>query len=343
MKIALCSSFVPFVRGGARNIVDWLAIALRDAGHQVETIYIPEVDEPDLLIDQMFAFRWLDLSAADRVICFRPQSHLIRHPNKIVWFIHHIRLFYDLWDTPYRTFPDDSRHRGIRETLHALDREALLEAKAVFSNSSIVKKRLKAFNDIDCEVLYPPVWAPERFYCADFNDEIVSVCRLEHHKRPHLLIDAMSHTQSNVKLRLAGQGSASYVRKLKEQIAKLGLSDRVLLEERWISEAEKVGYLANCLASAYLPLDEDSYGYPTIEAAHAAKPTLTVTDAGGVGEFVIDGINGVIAEPSPQSIAAEMDRLFVQRATTSQMGINARDRIAGLDIRWSTVLERLLA
>jgi glycosyltransferase involved in cell wall biosynthesis len=204
MKIALCSSFVPFIYGGARNIVDWLDALLREAGHEVETIYLPEVDIPDLLFQQMAAFRWIDMSAADRIICFRPQSHLITHPNKILWFIHHIRPFYDLWDTPYRDFPDDAKHRGIREALHAADTAALKEATHIFTNSHAVSDRLKAFNNIDSEVLYPPVFQPERFHCRGFNNEIVYICRLENHKRQHLLVDAMRFVRTPVRLRLCG-------------------------------------------------------------------------------------------------------------------------------------------
>ena len=75
MKIALCSSFVPFTYGGYRNIVEWLESTLEEAGHHVERIYLPQVDAPDLLFRQMTAYRWVDLSAADRVICFRPPAH----------------------------------------------------------------------------------------------------------------------------------------------------------------------------------------------------------------------------------------------------------------------------
>ena len=97
MKVALCSTIVPFIRGGDRNIVEWLETMLLEAGHSVERVYLPMVDTPELLFRQMAAFRFVDLSMADRIICFRPQSHLIQHPHKILWFIHHIRVLYDLW------------------------------------------------------------------------------------------------------------------------------------------------------------------------------------------------------------------------------------------------------
>lgn len=344
MKIALCSSFVPFIYGGARNIVEWLQAMLEEHGHQVEKIYLPEVDVPDLLFPQMMAYRWVNLEMADRIICFRPQSHLIPHPHKILWFIHHIRAFYDLWDTPYRGFPDDLKHQSIRDALRHVDDAGLREAKAIFTNSQVVSDRLKTYNKVEGEVLYPPVFQSERFHCKGFNDDIVYICRMEHHKRQHLLVEAMQYVQTPVCLRLLGTGaSADYPRSLSQRISALGLADRIFLDNRWISEGEKVEQLANCLAAAYIPLDEDSYGYPSVEASHATKPILTTLDSGGVLELIQDGINGYVTEPDPKALAEAMDRLYLDRAKTMAMGKNAADRLSELNISWSHVLQRLLA
>lgn len=344
MKIALCSSFVPFVNGGYRNIVEWLEASLLEAGHEVERIYLPEVDTPELLFKQMAAFRYVDLSAADRIICFRPQSHLIPHPRKVVWFIHHLRPFYDLWDSPYRGFPDDAKHRGIRDALHATDTAALHEASAIFTNSRVVSDRLKQFNDIDSEPLYPPIFRPERFQFRSMNDEIVCICRLEHHKRQHLLIEALAHCRTPVRLRLCGvAGDPGYAEMLEGLVAQHGLADRVVVDHRWITEEEKADLIADCLAAAYIPVDEDSYGYPTLEAAHARKPVLTTLDAGGTLEFIVDQQSGLIAPPFPEAIAKCMDQFYADRGVTRAMGESARSRIEELRIGWPHVLERLLA
>lgn len=344
MKIALVSTFVPFIAGGARNIVDWLELTLQEHGHQVERIYLPQVDSPGALFQQMMAFRWIDLEAADRVICFRPQAHLIQHPQKTLWFIHHVRAFYDLWETPYRGFPNDLKHRGERAALHAVDRGALLEARAVFTNSRVVSSRLKIFNGIDSEVLYPPVFQPERFFSRGHNDTLVCICRMEHHKRQHLLIEAMQYTTTPVRLYLAGTGaSAAYSMSLADLIARLQLQHRVTIDDRWISESEKLELLADCLAAVYAPFDEDSYGYPSVEAGHASKPVLTTTDSGGVVELVQDGLNGYVSDPSPQALAAEMDRLYADRAHTARMGAAAAQRLVDLKISWHHVVSRLLA
>ncbi|MBC7604292.1 MAG: glycosyltransferase family 4 protein [Ramlibacter sp.] len=345
MRIALCSTYVPFVYGGARNIVEWLEVMLREAGHEVERIYLPEVDAPDAIFEQMAAFRFIDLEgSADRVICFRPQSHLIRHPRKVVWFIHHLRSFYDLWHTEYRGFPDDAHNRALREALQRVDTEALKEAHAVFTNSRVVADRLLRFNGLVGEPLFPPVFRPERFETRDYGEEVVCVCRVEHHKRQHLLIEAVQHCRTPVRVRLCGVSSnEGYTRLLQQIIAESGTQDRISIDNRWISEEEKVSSLADCLAVAYLPLDEDSYGYPTIEAALARKPALTTTDSGGVLEFVEDGVTGLVARPDPVELAAALDRFYEDRGGTIAMGERARERIATMRIDWNHVLQRLLA
>ena len=344
MKIGIVSSAAPLVNGGARFIVDWLEGQLRARGHQVEAVYIPSHDDPATLLPQMAAFRAMDLSGYERVVTLRPPAHMVRHPRKVVWFIHHVRVLYDLWDGPYRPCPDTVPWRALRAQVMASDTRGLQEAHRVFSNSHVVADRLAHFNGVDAEVLYPPVLAPERFRAGPYGDEVVCVCRLEHHKRQHLLIEALGHTRTPVRLRLCGSsGGAAYLDLLQTTAARLGVADRVSIENRWITEAEKENVLETALASAYVPFDEDSYGYPTLEAAHARRCTVTVTDSGGVPEFVTDGVNGLITPPDPAALGAAFDRLYADRAGAQRMGEAAADRVAGLGINWDTVIAKLLA
>lgn len=344
MRIALCSSVAPFVQGGARFIVEWLEASLREAGHEVERVYLPYAASTDLLFPQLAAYRLVDLDAADRIVCFRPPAHVIAHPRKILWFIHHIRAYYDYWDTPYRSFPDDMKHRGQRAALHAVDTKAIAESYRVFTNSRVVGERIRRFNGLDSEVLYPPIYRPERFQRRGFNDEIVCVSRVEHHKRQHLLVEAMAFTHTPVRLRLSGvAGARSYGDGLWSRIAELGVADRVTFDDRWIGEDEKVEVLADCLATAYLALDEDSYGYTTLESAHSSKTVLTTSDSGGVLEFVEDGVSGLVTEPDPRALAEAMDRLYLDRDATRRLGERANARISELQINWPHVLDRILS
>jgi glycosyltransferase involved in cell wall biosynthesis len=206
-----------------------------------------------------------------------------------------------------------------------------------------VSDRLRQFNGIDSEVLYPPLQHPERFRSDGYGDEIVCVSRIEHHKRQHLLIEALSHTQTPVKLRLCGIGTSSpYTSELEALTHRLGLQERVILEHRWITEEEKTERLARALAVAYAPLDEDSYGYPSLEGSHASKAILTTTDSGGVTELVVDSVNGYVCAPHPQALGEAMDRLFRDRSRTSAMGRAAYQRVLDLGITWDNVVQKLL-
>jgi glycosyltransferase involved in cell wall biosynthesis len=345
MRIGLVSSAVPLTGGGGRFIADWLVDGMRERGHRAEIVRLPSTDDPETLFQQMTAYRLLHLSDDfDRVVTFRPPAHMVRHPVKIVWFIHHVRGFYDLWDSPYRPVPVTAYWQAFRQRLFEADGAALGEARKVFANSRVVAGRLRRFNQIEAEVLYPPLHRPERFRAEAWGDEIVCISRVEPHKRQHLLIEAMRHVRTPVRLRLCGSSnSAAYARELAQAVAAQGLDDRVVLDNRWIGEAEKIELLAHALASAYLPLDEDSYGYPTLEAAHARKATITTADAGGLLEFVVDGENGMVTEPEPRAVAEAFDRLWSDRGLARRMGEAAEARVDALGIGWDRVLDRLLA
>ncbi len=282
--------------------------------------------------------------SADRLIAIRPPAHLIPHPNKIVWFIHHLRQFYDLWDSPYRDFPDDRKHRAIRTRVVEADQVALGEARRLFTNSQVVSNRLLAYNNMKSEVLYPPLLESDRFECRKYGNDIVCLSRVEHHKRQHLLIQAFGHVRTRARLRICGVGSnPSYVKELQALIAKNNARNRISFENRWISEEEKREILADALFTAYLPLDEDSYGYPSLEASCARKGILTTTDAGGVGELVQDRRNGRVVDPEPKAIAAAIDEIYEDRESARSMGQAARQRLDELRINWDHVIARLLS
>jgi glycosyltransferase involved in cell wall biosynthesis len=168
------------------------------------------------------------------------------------------------------------------------------------------------------------------------------ICRIEAHKRQWLLVEAMRHVQTDVKLRLCGTSmSSAELDRIRNAIAEYQLESKVIFEDRWISEQEKIERLATALAVAYLPEDEDSYGYCSLEAAHARKAVLTTTDSGGVLELIDDGINGLIVPPDARALAEAMDSLFLNRAKSERMGSANQRRLSQLGINWATVINML--
>lgn len=344
MKIVVASSFVPFIDGGGRFIVEWLTERLRAEGHAVERIYLPFVDLPATMLEQTLAYRLIDLAqSADRLIAIRPPAHVIPHPNKVLWFIHHFRAFYDLWNSDYRSVPDRPESHAMRRRLWDMDDIALREARRVLTISKVVAKRLLDFNRVPSEVVYPPLHRPEQFRCEGYGDEILCFSRVEYHKRQDLLLEAMRFVRSPVKLRLCGTGlSAEYHKALTEIVSRNGLHERVTIDHRWVSEKEKIELFANALAIAYVPFDEDGVGYSALEAAPARKAVVTTSDSGAVAELIEDGINGEILPPDPAAIAGAFDRLYLDRARARRMGEAHAAHVGGMNITWDRVLERML-
>jgi glycosyltransferase involved in cell wall biosynthesis len=321
-----------------------LAKAISDRGHEVDTIEIPFVSAWDEMLEQMLAIRMIDVSASsDALIAIRTPSYLLRHPNKRLWFIHHHRGAYDLWGTPWQDIPSTPEGLAVRDAIIAADNLYLPEAQRIFTNSQVVSDRLKRFNDLDSEVLYPPLGAPEMFTRGQAEDYLFYPSRILGHKRQLLVVKAVTHLQTDVRVVIAGVPDDPHqLAVLEEEIALHKLEARVDLVPRWISEEEKAELMAHSLGVLYVPFLEDSYGYVTLEAFHAHKPVITCSDSGGPLEIIEDGVNGLVAEPDPASLAAAMDRLRTDPEAAADLGERSYQTLSHKDINWDHVVSSLL-
>jgi glycosyltransferase involved in cell wall biosynthesis len=335
---------VPFVEGGARIIVRDLTRAVRERGHEVDTIEIPFVSAWDEMLEQMLAIRMTDVSASsDVLIAIRTPSYLLRHPNKRLWFIHHHRGAYDLWGTQWQDIPSTPEGLAVRDAIIAADNQYLPEARRIFTNSQVVSDRLKRFNDLDSEVLYPPLGKPETFTCDQAQDYLFYPSRILGHKRQLLVVEAVAQLKTDARVVIAGVPDDPHqLEVLQEEIARNRLEDRVELIPRWISEQEKADLMARSLGVLYVPFLEDSYGYVTLEAFHAHKPVITCSDSGGPLEIIEDGVNGFVVEPEPAAVASAMDRLRVDPKAAAAMGERAHQTLRLKEINWDHVVSRLL-
>lgn len=345
MKVLVASTIVPFIEGGGTFIVDWLERTLRAHGHEVDVLKLPFWSNYREMPAQMLALRLMDISEhGDRLITIRPPAYLLKHPNKVLWFIHHHRGAYDLWGTIYQNIPNTPDGLAHRECIVKSDHLAFSEARSIYTNSAVVARRLKDYNDVSAEVLYPPVFQPERYRCEEYGNYVLYMSRIAHHKRQQLAVESMQHTRTPVKLVIAGKGDTDDCETwLKAEIEKYGVQDKVIVDCNWITEEQKVDYFARCLAAIYIPFDEDSYGYPSLEAHHAGKCVITTADAGGTSELIEDGVNGFVADPMPEALARCMDRLYLDRGLARGLGNAGILRLKQLGISWDRVIEKLLA
>jgi len=337
VRVLIASAVEPFTQGGGTLISDWLRDELIVRGHEVDQLDLPfDGSDVDLLTSRLTGFRLFDVSdEADRLIAIRWPAHLLRHPSKVVWFIHHYRELFDLWGTAFQGMPPSPALETTRELVRAADCRALTEAHAVYANSSVVRDRVRRFNNLDIGIAFPPVTRPERFWTSGYGDFVFYPSRIVGHKRQMLAVEALAETRTPVRLVIAGEASPHHLAQdLVDRASELDVSDRLTVIPRWITETEKLEYLAGCLAVAYLPFDEDSYGYPSVEAHLARKAVLTTLDGGGTQELVMDGINGFVTAPTPEAIAQRFDELWEDRVLARRLGERGNDRLGELGINW---------
>jgi glycosyltransferase involved in cell wall biosynthesis len=240
VRIAVAHPQTAFVRGGAETHTEALVDALREAGHEAEMVTVAGKWYPATeLLHQMAVWRSLDLSESngleiDMVIALKFPAYLVKHERKVAWLIHQHRSAYELWDHP--EFADLSKQTegpAVRDMVVQSDRVALGEAKRIFTNSKNVQDRLWNTIRLSSEVLYHPSPIVDALLPREpgpYGDFVVFPSRLEALKRQPLVVEAMKHTKTPVRLVLVGGGPDEPM--LRELIVKHQVQDKVELAGR---------------------------------------------------------------------------------------------------------------
>ena len=344
MNILICTSQVPFISGGAELHVENLKRALVEAGHQADVVSLPfKWYPPREIVRSAMAWRLLDVTEAngkpvDMVIGMKFPAYLVEHPRKVLWVIHQYRSAYDMAGTDYDDLAGYGDGVRTRMFVKNADEQFIPRALKVYANSQNVAARMLRYNQIHSEPLYHPPPRAELLSTGEQRNYVFYPSRLEPQKRQEVLIQAARHLKSDAKIVLAGGG-----RKLDhyESLIKSDRRIRARVELRgFVPEQEMLELYANALAVCYLPWDED-YGYVSLEAMYAGKPLIVARDGGGATEFIEDGREGLIVDPTPQDVARAIDELFADRSGARQMGQRGREKVAGMDLSWQNVVAKL--
>jgi glycosyltransferase involved in cell wall biosynthesis len=332
------------VEGGHMVIARALAQALRDAGHHADIVVTPQ----NRFGRQASAYvaTWLtdvastDGKPIDQVISLRYPSYAVRHPKHVCWLNHTMREYYDLWGRFSATLGPRGlvKERVRRKAIHVADRYLLTRnVTRLFVQSKTIQARLAMWPELRSTVLYPP--APQREYrCDGYGDYIFMVSRLTALKRADLLLRALA-TPDGAGIRAVIAGDGEERGPLTRLIESLGLSGRVVLTGA-LSDDAMLDHFARCRAVCFPPVLED-YGFVTIEAFSSAKAVVTCRDSGGPAELVADGVNGMLCDPTPESLARAVRQLAGDAALAERMGQEAR-RTAER-ITWPDAVRQLTA
>jgi glycosyltransferase involved in cell wall biosynthesis len=343
-RIAVVLSHPPFTEGGHTVIARGLVDALREAGHEAETVFTPQ----NRFGRQGAAYvaTWLtdvgesDGKRIDQVISLRFPAYAVRHPRHVCWLLHTMREYYDLWPAFRERISWANRIKeGTRRRLvHAADRRLLARERIarLCVISSAVQRRLRDDLGLESEVLHPP--PPERPYRSDaYGAEFLAVSRLTPLKRLDLVVRALAEPEGH-DLRLAIAGEGDEAAPLRALAADLGVTDRVRFLGR-LDEPSLVDAYASCRAVVFTPKDED-YGFVTAEAFASSRPVVTCEDSGGPTDLVSHGVQGLVVAPTPRAVAGAMRRLADDPGLCQRLGEAARRTAEAMS--WRHVVNRLV-
>jgi glycosyltransferase involved in cell wall biosynthesis len=317
--------------GGAERFYGGLHGALLETGCNVELLTIPTDESSFESLLQTYDYcRKMDLRDYDLVISTKAPTFAASHPNHLLYLVHTIRVFYDMFG---QTFPwADDGLRSQRQVIQEMDSETIGRIANRFSIGHEVSARLRLWNHLDAEVLHPPL-ATQNFRHGKTGDYFFLPGRLHIWKRVDLVIRALQCSKLPLQLVIAGTGAAE------SELKAIANGDPRITFLGRIGDDQLIDLYSNALAVPFVPVRED-YGYITLEAFASAKPVITCSDSGEPRRFVADGKNGLVCDATPESLCAAMERLFDDRASARLMG--QQGALCIEHITWPRVANRLL-
>jgi len=332
---------VPFVKGGAEFLNEGLVGFINQhlVNVSAEHVNLPFKWYPETqLVNDILAWRFLDLSESngtpiDLVVGTKFPSYAATHPNKVIWLVHQHRTLYDLEGTQY----DYHRNDVVRSKVREIDATLIREARTVKTISSTVSERLRRYNGIESQVLFPPSKYSRAIYAGEYGDYVLFLGRLDKIKRPDLLLHGVADSKKRVSVRFAGEGPLRA--ELEALAAKLGIKDSCRFLG-FLPDAELLSTLSGARAVFYAPFDED-YGYAAVEAFQAGKPVITCTDSGEVTALVRQTGAGWVVDPSPGEISDCLDQVAAMSPADLGNLCNAGTEMA-LSVTWEKVCAALI-
>jgi glycosyltransferase involved in cell wall biosynthesis len=320
--------------GGAERFYDGLRKALCAEGVDAEIVpVVPDESSFEAILRSYLQFYDLDFTTYDGIISTKSPGYVARHPNHVCYLLHTMRRFYDMFDVEFPSADENLKEQ--RRRVQEMDTAALLSPniRRIFVIGEEVKDRLKKFNGIESEVVYPTTNLTGFRHGGAF-DYLFMPGRLHRWKRVNMVISAMAYVKSPIHLFISGVG------KDEEELRALASGDnRIDFLGRLDDEAMLQKY-ADALAVPFVPYRED-FGLVAIEAFHSGKPIITCTDSGEPARMSANFEAGLICDPTPESVGAAIDSLYLAPETAKRLGDNGRRNVAAMN--WEAAARVLVA
>ncbi len=195
---------------------------------------------------------------------------------------------------------------------------AVTQMDQVLTNSRFVQQRIQDNLNIDSKVVYPPC-DTEHFKWHSSGKYFLSLARHDQLKRIDKIIEAFK-LLPNKKLIVASGGSES------ESLKKSAQGFENIEFTGWLHESQLLKLLGGCLATIYIPEDED-FGMSPVESMSAGKPVLC-SHHGGLLESVIDGETGFYIDNKnlSESLIDKINNLDTNQAASMRTNCEHQDK-----------------
>jgi len=154
----------------------------------------------------------------------------------------------------------------------------------IIANSKNIQLRIKKYLGKSSYIIYPPV-DTERFYFKEPEDYYLSTARLTPSKRVMDIIEAFLKMPDKTLVILSEGDERIPIEKKIKDVPNI-------IFRGWVDNSEKEDLISRCIATVYIPIDED-FGISPVESMAAGKPVIGVME-GGLLETVIDGKTGIL-------------------------------------------------
>ncbi|MBY6060269.1 glycosyltransferase family 4 protein [Microbacterium esteraromaticum] len=367
-RIALItSSFAPHI-GGVEEHVAQVARELTARGHVVEVWTVDRgvaPEHPFLAADgSEIAVRYLPTPLPARSL-FAMVGFAWRWPSAWrAWRRAHRRLRPDVLHVHcfgpngiYAEALHRQRHTPLIVTSHG---ETMGDDNGVYARSALLRGRLRStiasayavtapsryvLNDLRSEYgLHAGIVVPNGVDLdvqpADVpktGDYYFAVGRLGHVKGFDLLIDAFPRLQNEgVRLIIGGDGPERSA--LQRQAEAAGTAERVSFTGR-LSPDQVDGYMRRAVA-VVVPSRSEAFGIVALEAWRAGAP-LVMTSRGGAAEFVTDGEDGVLVDPTDaEALSEALAQVGNDPKLADRLRANGSERVQ--DFTWPAVVSQYL-
>jgi glycosyltransferase involved in cell wall biosynthesis len=160
--------------------------------------------------------------------------------------------------------------------------QAVNQMDVILTNSEYVRERIRDSLNLDAQVVYPPC-DTNHFKWKSQGDYFLSLGRHDPLKRIDAVIEAFLRMPDKQLVVASGGGETGRLKELAADAPNIRFTG-------WLSEAQLLNLLGHCLATIYVPKDED-FGMTPVESMSAGKPVIAA-DHGGLLETMLPGETG---------------------------------------------------